>query len=59
MASRVSGLLIVAAVIAGWERGYDISDPGVLILLAIAAALLGIDLTAVLRRNGKNGTGSG
>ena len=52
--SRTFGIVIVLSVTAGWLRGQSISDPGVLLLLGIGAGLLGVDVAAFLRRNGRH-----
>ena len=55
--SRTFGLAILVVVVVEWAMGKNISEPGVLMLLGIAASLLTLDVSATVRRV-VNGHGS-
>ena len=46
------GIAIVLGVLAGWELGRSISDPGVLVLLGIACSLLSVNIYVNMPRSG-------
>ena len=56
--SRTFGLAILVVVLVEWGLGLNISEPGMLMLLGIAASLLTLDVSATVRRVA-NGRSSG
>ena len=55
--SRAFGLGLLVVVVVEWILGRNISEPGVLTLLGIAASLLTLDVSATVKRV-VNGHGS-